>query len=385
MSVKPSVGSSINTGNSLAANLVGAWLCNENTGLTTADGTANANTGTFASIGAFKPTWGTDDNGDACIVFAKGGGTLEEYVDLGSTASMNMTGAMSALVRVMIDVLPTAGNVNCTIFGSSDNSSSFIPWRIAVSSAGKITVSCNEITLTGTTVLATGVWHQIGFSRTGSSGSWTYTVYLDGVQEAQGSTATNPIAQRATSFGRLGAFSGSYAEMHLTTAFLWTRGLSAGEFSSLNSNLYAFYVSITLAPSTIPNLDVNQPYSQSITASGGTGPYTFATTAGTLPTGLVLTTAGLLSGTPTAAGAFSFTITATDANSATGHTAYSNTVYAQLLLIAPQVLPNATHGVAYTQTVVSVGGHGTDTFTLTGGTLPSGITLSSTGVLSGTP
>ena len=39
---------------------------------------------------------------------------------------------------------------------------------------------------------------------------------------------------------------------------------------------------------------------------------TFATTTGTLPTGLTLSSAGVLSGTPTAAGSYTFTVTATD-------------------------------------------------------------------------
>jgi Ice-binding-like/Putative Ig domain len=74
---------------------------------------------------------------------------------------------------------------------------------------------------------------------------------------------------------------------------------------------------ITLAPPTLPNGTVGVAYSQTITASGGTAPYNFSVTAGTLPAGLTLTAAGtlgLLSGTPTAAGTSTFTIRATDAN-----------------------------------------------------------------------
>jgi len=56
----------------------------------------------------------------------------------------------------------------------------------------------------------------------------------------------------------------------------------------------------------------NTAYSQTLTGSGGTAPYTFAVTAGTLPAGLTLSAAGLLSGTPTATGTFNFTVTGTD-------------------------------------------------------------------------
>jgi hypothetical protein len=69
---------------------------------------------------------------------------------------------------------------------------------------------------------------------------------------------------------------------------------------------------ITVAPPTAPNGTVGVAYSQQITASGGTGPYTFAISSGTLPAGLTLTPAGLLSGTPTTAGSSAVTIRAID-------------------------------------------------------------------------
>ncbi|MCH4554372.1 putative Ig domain-containing protein, partial [Aestuariibaculum sp. L182] len=64
-------------------------------------------------------------------------------------------------------------------------------------------------------------------------------------------------------------------------------------------------------------------YSQTMVATGGVGPYTFAITSGALPNGITLSSAGVLSGAPTQAGAFSFTVTATDNQSITGVQAYT--------------------------------------------------------------
>lgn len=70
---------------------------------------------------------------------------------------------------------------------------------------------------------------------------------------------------------------------------------------------------LSLTPSTLANGRVGQAYSQSLSASGSLDPYSFAVQAGsTLPNGLTLTTAGLLSGTPTTGGNFNFVVTATD-------------------------------------------------------------------------
>ena len=80
-------------------------------------------------------------------------------------------------------------------------------------------------------------------------------------------------------------------------------------------------------PGTLPEMTVGEPYSVTFTASGGVPPYTFAVSAGALPDGLTLDgSTGELSGTPTTAGPYSFSITATDSASGTDVQAYSGDV-----------------------------------------------------------
>lgn len=80
---------------------------------------------------------------------------------------------------------------------------------------------------------------------------------------------------------------------------------------------------IVLSPATLPPGLVGVAYTQQITASGGAGPYTFAVSSGTLPAGLTLSPAGLLSGTPTTPGSSTVTIQATDANGCPGEISYT--------------------------------------------------------------
>jgi hypothetical protein len=76
------------------------------------------------------------------------------------------------------------------------------------------------------------------------------------------------------------------------------------------------------------NAVVGASYNQTNSAIGGTGPYTYATQAnGTLPPGLSLSPAGVLSGTPTTVGAYSFGMLATDANGCIGTNSYEIAVY----------------------------------------------------------
>ena len=64
---------------------------------------------------------------------------------------------------------------------------------------------------------------------------------------------------------------------------------------------------------TLPGGTVGTSYSQTLAGTGGAGTYVWTET-GALPAGLTLSGAGVISGTPTAAGAFPFTITMTDVN-----------------------------------------------------------------------
>jgi CSLREA domain-containing protein len=86
---------------------------------------------------------------------------------------------------------------------------------------------------------------------------------------------------------------------------------------------------ITVNPLTLPSGTVGTPYNQTVSASGGTSPYTFSVSSGTLPAGLILNAAtGAITGTPNTAGTFNFSITATDAVACSGSSAYTPVIAA---------------------------------------------------------
>ena len=82
---------------------------------------------------------------------------------------------------------------------------------------------------------------------------------------------------------------------------------------------------IVIAPATLPNGTIATLYNQTISATGGTPPHSF-TVSGTLPPGLTLSLSGSLTGTPTVAGNYSFTVHDTDANTCMASKAYTITV-----------------------------------------------------------
>src|SRR6266550_838132 len=152
-------------------------------------------------------------------------------------------------------------------------------------------------------------------------------------------------------------------------------------------------ITVTAPPAitttTLPPGTEGTAYSQAIAKTGGAGTVTFSISAGALPTGLTLSGAGTISGTPAGPnGTVNFTVKVTDSSTMTPMTATQALSIVINLPAPPNIttttLPPGVAGTAYSQMVAATG-FGTLTFTTSAGAVPSGLTLSSAGLISGTP
>lgn len=142
-------------------------------------------------------------------------------------------------------------------------------------------------------------------------------------------------------------------------------------------------IDITTA-SPLPDGTVGTPYSETFTASGGTGPYTWSRIGGdSFPSGLSFSAAGELTGTPDTATQASVQVQACDVTPVCTNKFLSITIQAAgtpLAWSTPTTFPDAQAGTVYTtQTLVCTGGTSPYTYTLLSGTLPGGLTQSGTG------
>ena len=141
--------------------------------------------------------------------------------------------------------------------------------------------------------------------------------------------------------------------------------------------------SLDITTTTLAGGAIGTPYSATLAAAGGTPPYSWTATG--LPDAVTIdSTTGAISGTPSAAGSFTVNVTVTDAATPTHHTASKSfpLTIGSTLTITTASLANASPGVAYSAPVAAAGGVPPYTWSATG--LPDGLTMASSGLISGT-
>lgn len=142
--------------------------------------------------------------------------------------------------------------------------------------------------------------------------------------------------------------------------------------------------------SPLPGGTVGTSYSQTLVASGGTPPYGWSLVLGSLPGGLSLSSGGVISGIPNVAGSFNFTVRANDSASGSAQKEFSISIVspsAPVSITTESPLPGGTVGSSYSRTLNASGGAAPYNWSVVAGlgSLPGGLSLSSTGVISGTP
>ena len=248
---------------------------------------------------------------------------------------------------------------------------------------------------------------SVGSVLTGNNGSWIYAdgsscgsdcSYTFEFQRCKANTMENCVVVKPDSDTR--TYTVQSADVGLSILLKVTarkrdcnahgqdcRDISREAFSSptgpVGGTAAAAPAVVTIEPGTLPAGVVGSGYSQTLGATGGSGPYSFSLISGSLPGGLSLGSGGTISGTPAQAGTFSFTVRVTGGGGAAGTRAFSLRVD---LALAPGSLADGVTGVAYSQQLsVGAGGTAPFFFRLVDGALPDGLGFTGSGVLAGTP
>jgi sugar lactone lactonase YvrE len=227
---------------------------------------------------------------------------------------------------------------------------------------------------------------QVTLTESGSTATYVNSpVTVSGSPAALTGTTTATLSSGVASFSGLSVSTAQSGEV--LTAVL---GLNNPTSTALNliapSNPFDV-TSITLPPTTLANGTVGVAYSVAINlAVGGTGAITYTATG--MPGWLTLNpSTGVLSGIPTGANniAYLFTITATDSSNDSASEQYALIIGHPAIVLTPAIL-SGTYGTAYNQKISASGGIGPYTYALaSGSSLPAGLSLSSSGAITGMP
>lgn len=358
----------------------------------------------------YTPTAGYSGSDSFIWNASNSGGTSAD-----ATVSLTVT-------RPVLTVTPASGALTAATVGRAWSQSLSVsggtsPWTwSATALPAGITLDASAGTLSGTPSASGSYSFQVTVTdANGATGSATYTLVVSAASPvASDSTATvaansssNPVTL-SLSGGAASSLSivsppahGSLAVSGLTVSytpatgyagsdgFTYTATNSSGTSASARVSLAVTPVLLTLSPGsgTLPAATAGSSWSQTLTASGGSAPYTFSAT--TLPAGVTLNaTTGALAGTPTASGTYRFQVTAADSLGNSGTASYSLAVSAAVsaaLQLQPTggALPEGKAGQPYSQALSVTGGTAPYRWQLSG-TLPRGLTFSD-GQLSGTP
>jgi hypothetical protein len=147
---------------------------------------------------------------------------------------------------------------------------------------------------------------------------------------------------------------------------------------------------LQISTTGLPSGTVRASYAATLSASGGTAPYTWSVSSGDLPTGLTLKSSGAISGVPTTAGQASFVVQVADSSSPTKTAKAAMAISignsgVSTLQISTTDLPSGSVRSSYTATLSASGGTAPYTWSVSSGDLPTGLTLKSSGAISGVP
>ena len=311
------------------------------------------------------------------VSFSATGSTFTPYTY--AVTSGSLPTGMSLTSGTLSGTPTTAGNFNFTVTATDSNGNKG-------SATYALQVSAPVIAFSPSTLPNgnTGSSYSQNVSASGGASPYSYAL-VTGFD-------TLPNGMTFNSLTSNGVFSGTPTVSPDTTGTYNIKVRATDTYGFANTKSYSFYISsptISLSPTTAPTGTIGTSYSQTFTASGGTGPYTYSKT-GTLPSGLSLSSSGVLNGTPTTSQTVSFTIIATDSLGHTGSLAYTVVVAAAPPTITVSSFQTAGGATActnvyatFSDSVSASGGSAPYTYAISSGSLPNGISMSSSGAFTG--
>ena len=311
----------------------------------------------------------TSNNNDSTVVSATTQGSATGKI---AGADLNTTSGNTTFIPSSASLLPSTGGNTITTSAwiklSAYNAGfhSIIRQSLSNSDDGMLIDTSHKVAgryagttrATSVTALSTGQWYYVSYTEKQNT---TSPLYVNGVADWTGTTPVNQSLGTLNNTSICGESNAYVASTYLLNGICDEVRISIGiqrsaswiltEYNNQNDPSTFYTIGseaapvITLSPTSISAQPINVSYSQTITATGGSAPYTWSLSSGTLPTGLTLDTSSTantttISGTPTADVTYNFTV-GVSGGGASGSQAYS-------FVVSPPTAPDAPTSPAAT-------------------------------------
>jgi hypothetical protein len=258
---------------------------------------------------------GLGTNTSATVSFEYGSTT--SYGSTSSTSTMTSTGSFSKTITGLTSGATyhyrakAVGNLGTTVYGA-DATYVHVP-------GGTLTVTTNAATGVGTSS-ATLNGNLSSLGSCGSASVW----FEYGTSISYGSTTSSTTKTSTGTYSAALSGLSNGTTYHFRTVASCSGSTVYGSDLTFNTGAPG---ALTITTTSLASGTQGSAYSRTVSATGGTTPYTWSIYSGTLPDGLTIgSSTGIISGTPTTTGTSSFTVRVTDSALATDDQALSITI-----------------------------------------------------------
>ncbi len=351
---------------------------------------AGVNVGTTATTQSITLT----NSGTATLNIAGFAISGANATDFAYTTTCSTTLAAATSCTISITFTPSAVGVRNASVTVTDDAGGVAGSQQAASLSGTgLATPIATVTPTALSFGAASSSQSITLDNTGTAILTITSVGISGPNASNFAIQTNTCGTTLTPGSSCAILIGYTASTSSTSATFTITDNSNNIGGSTQTVPLSGLSALSISTSSLPSGTINTAYSGSVVAVGGTSPYTWSIASGSLPTGITLdTTTGVISGTPTAVGSYTFGITVTDSSSSaqSATKTYTVVIAPPTLVVSTQTLPNGTIGAAYSTSVLASGGTTPYAWSVFSGSLPPGTSLNASSnpaaiLISGTP
>lgn len=159
-----------------------------------------------------------------------------DYIDLGTYTQgtgLALNADMSISAWIKTSNLSSTQVVICNYTSGSSGGGYCIEMNRQGNGQYGILYNGATVGLQGSTILSSNTWYHIVMTRTGTSGNWSYNLYLNGNPDGSATNVAQNFGNGSVAIGRFGAYDGGYFNGSISNVSVWNAALTSSQVSEI--------------------------------------------------------------------------------------------------------------------------------------------------------